>query len=93
MPKLGMDLLLLKRVYTLRKIIFPSWKSITTLLAVAVLVISAIDQVATYYVGVLPKGSFYTKFNTLYMESNVGRENKLFIYENQQCIHKLSFYE
>ncbi|KAE9554340.1 hypothetical protein FO519_002450 [Halicephalobus sp. NKZ332] len=55
MPKIGMDLLLLKRVYALRKIIFPSWNSVTTLLAVAVLAISAIDQVATYFVGILPK--------------------------------------
>uniref|UniRef100_A0A7E4VCL9 ABC transporter domain-containing protein n=2 Tax=Panagrellus redivivus TaxID=6233 RepID=A0A7E4VCL9_PANRE len=55
MAKFGMDLLLVKRFWTLMKIVFPSWRASTTLLAIGVLFVSALDQVATYFVGVLPK--------------------------------------
>ena len=66
MAKFGMDLLLLKRFWTLLKIIFPTWKCSTAFLAIGVLGISFVDEVATYFVGVLPKREFTNHFFWIY---------------------------
>lgn len=54
MVRFSMDLLLLRRTIVLLRILFQSWKSFATLLALGVLLLSITDQVATYYLGVLP---------------------------------------
>ncbi|KAL3083025.1 hypothetical protein niasHS_010827 [Heterodera schachtii] len=55
MARLAFDFLLLRRTVTLLRIFFSTWRSTRFLLAVAVLLFSIADQVATYCLGVLPK--------------------------------------
>ncbi|KAI1719722.1 ABC transporter transmembrane region 2 domain-containing protein [Ditylenchus destructor] len=54
MTKFAVDLLLLRRFTTFVRVLFPSWKSPSFILAVVVCVLSITDQVATYFVGLLP---------------------------------------
>lgn len=55
MTRFSMDLLLLRRTFVLVRILFPTWKSFGVLLAVSLLFLSIADQIAAYFLGVLPR--------------------------------------
>uniref|UniRef100_A0A915EC57 ATP-binding cassette sub-family D member 4 n=1 Tax=Ditylenchus dipsaci TaxID=166011 RepID=A0A915EC57_9BILA len=54
MTKIKIDLLLFHRFVIFVKILFPCWKTLSFALAVFVLLLSILDQVAIYFVGLLP---------------------------------------
>ncbi len=49
----GFNLLFLKRSWKLHGLLFPSWKSATTFLAVLLLLVGAAEEVVGYYVGLI----------------------------------------
>uniref|UniRef100_A0A0N4ZYZ5 ATP-binding cassette sub-family D member 4 n=1 Tax=Parastrongyloides trichosuri TaxID=131310 RepID=A0A0N4ZYZ5_PARTI len=52
--KLDFDLLFLKRLTTFVRILFPNFKTKNTSLIFLLLIVSIFDQVATYFIGILP---------------------------------------
>ncbi|CEF61304.1 ATP-binding cassette sub-family D member 4 [Strongyloides ratti] len=52
--KLDFDLLFGRRLLTFIHILFPDFKSTTTLLVFLLLIIAILDQIATYFIGILP---------------------------------------
>uniref|UniRef100_A0A0N5CF17 ATP-binding cassette sub-family D member 4 n=1 Tax=Strongyloides papillosus TaxID=174720 RepID=A0A0N5CF17_STREA len=51
---LDFDLLFGKRLLTFLRLLFPDCKSTTTLLVFVLLVVAVLDQIATYFIGILP---------------------------------------
>uniref|UniRef100_A0AAF5HYZ1 ABC transporter domain-containing protein n=1 Tax=Strongyloides stercoralis TaxID=6248 RepID=A0AAF5HYZ1_STRER len=52
--KLDFDLLFGKRLLTFIHILFPDFKNASTLLVLVLLIIAILDQIATYFIGILP---------------------------------------
>uniref|UniRef100_A0A914WXZ0 ABC transmembrane type-1 domain-containing protein n=1 Tax=Plectus sambesii TaxID=2011161 RepID=A0A914WXZ0_9BILA len=58
MGKFNLDWLFFKRLFTLLRVLFPSWRANACWIALFAFSVSAVDQVVTYYVGIVPS-EFY----------------------------------